>query len=223
MLAQATRLNSGGWHSAEYLLKLLRLKYPAFVGKLSPSQAERMVRDHCYLSADYDNELSGYLDWTGLEDRDVVIQYPYTEEAEANQIHLNVERIRVPEVVFRPSIAGVDQAGLVEITGDILTHRLVDQVGGSDAFLKDVFLTGGNTLFKNFDQRLRDGLAALLPAGAPLRTRRAADPLLDAWRGAAEWSGGDAWKAAAVTKAEYEEKGHEYLKEHDLGNSCPPV
>ncbi|KAM9878240.1 chromatin remodeling complex subunit (actin) [Verticillium dahliae] len=524
MLAQATRLNWGGWHSAEYLLKLLRLKYPAFVGKLSPSQAEHMVRDHCYLSADYDNELSGYLDWTGLEDRDVVIQYPYTEEviiekteeelakiaerkkesgrrlqqqaakmrleklmrkeeeleyykklqsrlealtnkkdvrrlldadelkdeaalektiavldkavrkartkdvggeeeeeqqappnfdlldvpddqlddasikakrqqrllksnhdararakaekeaekariaeakrldeerrendlegwlderrqkradallkmkerdrlkqdlgnrkslasqsrmktianlaadeptrkrrrggnddtfgaddddwgvyrtitvgdnsddeqeeedlqanlksyehdllrydpdftyehtheaqldwsksmlhafargprpfdtasqAEANQIHLNVERIRVPEVVFRPSIAGVDQAGLVEITGDILTHRLVDQVGGSDAFLKDVFLTGGNTLFKNFDQRLRDGLAALLPAGAPLRTRRAADPLLDAWRGAAEWSGGDAWKAAAVTKAEYEEKGHEYLK-----------
>ncbi|KAL9945036.1 Actin- protein 5 [Verticillium nonalfalfae] len=535
MLAQATRLNWGGWHSAEYLLKLLRLKYPAFVGKLSPSQAERMVRDHCYLSADYDNELSGYLDWTGLEDRDVVIQYPYTEEiivekteeelakiaerkkesgrrlqqqaakmrleklmrkeeeleyykklqsrlealtnkkdvrrlldadelkdeaalektiavldkavrkartkdvggeeeeeqqappnfdlldvpddqlddasikakrqqrllksnhdararakaekeaekariaeakrldeerrendlegwlderrqkradallkmkerdrlkqdlgnrkslasqsrmktianlaadeptrkrrrggnddtfgaddddwgvyrtiavgdnsddeqeeedlqsnlksyehdllrydpdftyehtheaqldwsksmlhafargprpfdtasqAEANQIHLNVERIRVPEVVFRPSIAGVDQAGLVEITGDILTHRLVDQVGGSDAFLKDVFLTGGNTLFKNFDQRLRDGLAALLPAGSPLRTRRAADPLLDAWRGAAEWSGGDAWKAAAVTKAEYEEKGHEYLKEHDLGNNCPPV
>ncbi|KAG7126310.1 Actin-like protein arp5 like [Verticillium longisporum] len=133
-------------------------------------------------------------------------------QAEANQIHLNVERIRVPEVVFRPSIAGVDQAGLVEITGDILTHRLVDQVGGSDAFLKDVFLTGGNTLFKNFDQRLRDGLAALLPAGAPLRTRRAADPLLDAWRGAAEWTGGDAWKAAAVTKAEYEEKGHEYLK-----------
>ncbi|CRK21566.1 hypothetical protein BN1708_017881, partial [Verticillium longisporum] len=30
MLAQATRLNWGGWHSAEYLLKLLRLKYPAF-------------------------------------------------------------------------------------------------------------------------------------------------------------------------------------------------
>ncbi|KAM0325454.1 hypothetical protein ACHAQA_007441 [Verticillium albo-atrum] len=533
LLGQATRLNWGGWHAAEYLLKLLKLKYPAFIAKLSPSQAEYMVRDHCYLSADYDNELRGYLDWTGLEDRDIVVQYPFTEEviiektaeelakvaerkkesgrrlqqqaakmrleklmrkeeeleyykklqtrlealtnkkdvrrlldadelkdeaalektiavldkavrkartkdvggeeeeeqaaapnfdlldtpddqlddaglkakrqqrlmksnhdararakaekeaekervaeakrldeerrdndleswlderrqrraetllkmkerdrlkqdlgnrkslasqsrmktianlaadeptrkrrrggnddtfgaddddwgvyrtiavgdnsddeqeeedlhahlksyehdllrydpdftyehtheaqldwsksmlhafargprpfdpasqAEANQLHLNVERIRVPEVVFQPSIAGVDQAGLVEITADILTHRLDAPL--RDDFLKDVFLTGGNTLFKSFDQRLRDGLTALLPADAPLRTRRAKDPLLDAWRGAAEWSGGDAWKAATVTKAEYEEKGHEYLKEHDLGNSSPPV
>ncbi|EEY19067.1 conserved hypothetical protein [Verticillium alfalfae VaMs.102] len=219
MLAQATRLNWGGWHSAEYLLKLLRLKYPAFVGKLSPSQAEHMILPTSTRTRPSVDWSKSMLHAFARGPR----PFDTASQAEANQIHLNVERIRVPEVVFRPSIAGVDQAGLVEITGDILTHRLVDQVGGSDAFLKDVFLTGGNTLFKNFDQRLRDGLAALLPAGSPLRTRRAADPLLDAWRGAAEWSGGDAWKAAAVTKAEYEEKGHEYLKEHDLGNNCPPV
>ncbi|KAL2755175.1 hypothetical protein ACRALDRAFT_1043844 [Sodiomyces alcalophilus JCM 7366] len=535
LLAQATRLNWGGWHSAEYLLKLLRLKYPAFVGKLNSSQAEHMLRDYCYLSADYDNELRGYLDWTGLEDRDIVIQYPYTEEvvvqkseeelariaerkkesgrrlqeqaaklrleklmrkeeeleyykslqariqnatnkkdvrrlldadefkdeaalektintldkavrkartkdvggdpeedqqepvfdlldvpddqldeaglkakrqqrllksnhdararakaekeaekarieeakrldqerrekdlegwleerrqaraetlqkmkerdrlkqdlgnrkslasqsrmktianlasdnptkkrrrggdddtfgaddddwgvyrtiavgdnsddeheeedlmtslktyeqdlllydpgftyedtyeaqldwsksmlhaftrgprpfdpasaAEVNQIHLNVERIRVPEVVFQPSIAGVDQAGLVEMAGDVLTQRLSGAVAGDrDAFLRDIFLTGGNTLFKTFDQRLRDGLTPLLPADATLRVRRARDAQLDAWRGAAAWSGSSAWKAATVTRAEYLEKGSEYLKEHDLGNPASTV
>lgn len=524
ILAQATRLNWGGWHSAEYLLKLLKLKYPAFASKLNSSQAEHMLRDHCYLSPDYDNELRGYLDWTGLEDRDIVIQYPYTEEvgvqkseeelariaerkkesgrrlqeqaaklrleklmrkeeeleyykslhtriqkttnkkdvrrmldadelkdqaalektisaldkavrkartrdvggdpeegqqepvfdllvvpddqldeaglkakrqqrllksnhdarvrakaekeaekarieeakrldeerrekdlecwlekkrqgraeilqkmkerdrlkqdlgnrkslasqsrmktianlasdnptkkrrrggdddtfgaddddwgvyrtiavgdnsddeheeedlmtslkayekdlllydphftyedtyeaeldwsksilhaftrgprpfnatsaAEVNQIHLNVERIRVPEVVFQPSIAGVDQAGLVEMAGDILNQPLRGAVTGDrDAFLRDIFLTGGNTLFRNFDQRLRDGLAPLLPADATLNVRRAQNPQLDAWRGAAAWSGSSAWKAATVTRAEYLEKGHEYLK-----------
>ncbi|KAH7375824.1 hypothetical protein B0T11DRAFT_271055 [Plectosphaerella cucumerina] len=529
MLAQATRLNWGGWHAAEYLLKLIRLKYPAFTGKLNPSQAEHMLRDHCYVSSDYDNELRSYLDWSGLEDRDIVIQYPFVEEvvvekteeekarilerkkesgrrlqeqaakmrlekliakenelnywrgvqqnleaqtnkkevkrildsedlkdeaalaktisildaavkkarkkdvggdaeeeqqaapvfdlvdvpdeeldeagikakrqqklmkasheararakaekeaekarieeekrldverrendlegwldqrrqrradtlqkmkerdrlkqdlgnrkslasqnrmktianlasdaptrkrrrggedddfgaddddwgvyrtigvgdnsddeqeeedlqanlrayeqellqydpdfayedtheakldwsrsmlhaftrgprpfdpskqAELNQIHLNVERIRVPEVVFQPSIAGVDQSGLVDIAGDILNQRL-GGLDNRDDFLRDVFLTGGNTLFRNFEQRLRDGLTALLPAGAPLRTRSAKDPLLDAWRGAAQWSGSSAWKAATVTREEYAEKGSEYLKEHDLGN-----
>src|SRR5277367_3951121 len=80
LLTQATRLNWGGSQSAEYLLKLIRLKYPTFPGKLNASQAEYLVREHCYVSRDYDAELSKYLDWTGLEDRDHVIQYPYTEE-----------------------------------------------------------------------------------------------------------------------------------------------
>jgi actin-related protein 5 len=521
ILTQATRLNWGGSQSAEYLFKLIRLKYPTFPGKMNSSQAEYMIRDHCYLSKDYDQELSHYLDWTGLEDRDYVIQYPYTEEivvkkseeelariaekrkesgrrlqeqaakmrleklirkeqeldyyrdlqgklaneskkeikrlldaedmkdeaalertikeldksirkartkdvggpeveeeveepdfsllevpddqldeagikqkrhqrlmksnheararakaekekekariaeerrideerrendlegwlqdrrnaradliqkmkdrerlradlgnrkslasqirmksianlasdnptkkrrrggdddnfgandddwgvyrqiatgegsdeeeeedlgmslktleadllkydpdftdqhtldaqtdwtkslvhaflrgprpfdpksqAEAHQIHLNVERIRVPEVIFQPSIAGVDQAGIIEIAADILTHRL-NGVGNLGDFLKDIFLTGGSSLFKNFDERLRDGLRAALPADSPLVIRRARDPVLDAWRGAARWAGTGAWKSAAITREEYQEKGAEYLK-----------
>ncbi|CAI4210583.1 unnamed protein product [Parascedosporium putredinis] len=431
MLAQATRLNWGGWHASEYLLKLIRLKYPSFAGKLNHSQAEHMLRDYGYISTDYNQELKTYLDWTGLEDRDIVIQYPFTEEiivqksqeeldheaaleriikeldkavrkgrmkdvggdeeeaevpvfdlvdvpdeelddlgikakkqqrlakanydarqrakaekeaekariveekrldeerrekdlegwlgerhearavtlqkmkekermkqdlgnrkslasqirmkslanlasdnptkkrrrggdddtfgaddddwgvyrdiadnasdeeeedlvgklttleqdllirtgaTELNQIHLNVERIRVPEVIFQPSIAGVDQAGLVEIAGDILNQRLAG-IPNRDDFLRDIFLTGGNTLFNNFDARLRAELMALLPAGAPLTIRPAKDAVLDAWRGAAQWAGSSSWKAAAVSRQEYEEKGSEYFKEHNLGNA----
>ncbi|KAI1265826.1 putative chromatin remodeling complex subunit [Xylariaceae sp. FL1019] len=532
MLAQAIRLNWGGWHAAEYLLKLIRLKYPTFTGKLNASQAEHMLHDHCYISKSYDDEIRSYLDWTGLEDRDVVMQYPFTEEiivqkseeelariaerkkesgrrlqeqaakmrlekliqkeqeleyykklaeklvdankkdtkrlldaedmkdeaalertireleksvkrqrtkdiggdpeeeqeepdfslldvpddqldeaslkakrhqrllksnheararakaekeaektrvaeeerldrerrendlenwleekriarantlqrmkerdrlkadlgnrkslasqirmksianlasdnprgkrrrggdddnfgandddwgvyrqiavgegsddeegeedlegnlkqleedllrydagfthehtweaqndwnksllhafmrgprpfdtgsqAEKQQIHLNVERIRVPEVVFQPSIAGVEQSGLIEITGDILTQRLNGLPGVKrDEFLRDIFLTGGNSLYTNFDYRIRQGLTPLLPAGSPLQIRKASDALLDAWKGAAQWVGTPAWKTATVTKAEYQEKGQDYLKEHDMGNSYP--
>lgn len=45
-----------------------------------------------------------------------------TDPAVQNQIHLNVERIRVPEVFFQPSIVGLDQAGIVECFADILKH-----------------------------------------------------------------------------------------------------
>ncbi|PHH92510.1 hypothetical protein CDD83_7007 [Cordyceps sp. RAO-2017] len=93
MLAQATRLNWGGYQSAEYLLKLIRLKYPAFTGKLNISQAEHMIRDHFYVSKDYDSEVGKYLDWTGLEDRDVVIQYPYTEEVIVQKTEEELARI----------------------------------------------------------------------------------------------------------------------------------
>lgn len=80
MLAHATRINWGRSQSAEFLQKLLRLKYPAFPGKLTDIQAEDLVREHCYVSQDYNSEISKYLDWTGLEDRDHVIQFPYTEQ-----------------------------------------------------------------------------------------------------------------------------------------------
>jgi actin-related protein 5 len=137
--------------------------------------------------------------------------FDHGSQQEAHQIHLNVERIRVPEVIFQPSIAGLDQAGIVEIAADILTQRLTGTARQED-FLKDIFLTGGNSLFQNFDERLREGLRACLPADAPLVTRRAKDPVLDAWRGAAKWVGGSAWKSAAITREEYLEKGAEYLK-----------
>ncbi len=145
---------------------------------------------------------------------------------EAHQLHLNVERIRVPEVVFQPGIAGLDQAGLVEIAGDIVTQRLASlSLAPSSSsssssppsfvpeeLLRDVFLTGGNTLFHGFDERLRAELPAIAPAGTPLRVRRAADPLLDAWKGAARWAGSREWKRAAITREEYLEKGPEYIK-----------
>jgi hypothetical protein len=78
--------------------------------------------------------------------------------------------------------------------------------------LKDIFLTGGSSMFQNFDERLRDGLRASLPADLPLVIRRAKDPILDAWKGAAKWAGGSAWKNAAITREEYFEKGSEYMK-----------
>lgn len=49
--------------------------------------------------------------------------YPPPDPADvsqAYQLHVNVERARVPEAVFQPSIVGLDQAGLIETLGDVL-------------------------------------------------------------------------------------------------------
>ena len=139
---------------------------------------------------------------------------PFDPESarEAHQVHLNVERIRVPEVVFQPAIAGLDQAGLVEIAADILTQRLAGAPAERDAVLRDVFLTGGNTMFKGFQERLEAELRGVLPVEAVVGVRLAADPLLDAWKGAAGWARDGGAAKAAVSRAEYFEKGSEYLK-----------
>ncbi|KAJ5467935.1 hypothetical protein N7475_005687 [Penicillium sp. IBT 31633x] len=146
--------------------------------------------------------------------------WPFDPESqrEAHQLHLNVERIRVPEVVFQPSIAGVDQAGLIEIAADIINQRYTSPADQS-RLLKDVFLTGGNTLFTGFDERFRKEIRGFLPMEATLNVRKASDPVFDAWKGAAQWASGDDLSRSSVTRQEYLEKGSEYIKEHELGNA----
>ena len=136
---------------------------------------------------------------------------PFDSESqqETHQLHLNVERIRIPEVVFQPAIAGLDQAGIVDIAADMIG---MGKPQDRNTVLKDIFLTGGNTLFAGFQERLSKELRGVLPIEASMRVRQAGNPLLDAWKGAAQWSKEPGFKSAFVTRDEYQEKGSEYLK-----------
>lgn len=132
------------------------------------------------------------------------------------QLHVNVERIRAPEIIFTPSLAGIDQCGLVEMIKDILSR--VDPVQ-RPSVVQDFFLTGGNTLTPGFMERLEYDIPGILPAGQKINIRRANDASLDAWRGAANWAQSDSrYKDTRITRAEYDEMGGEYIKEHGLGN-----
>ncbi len=55
----------------------------------------------------------------------------------------------------------------------------------------------------------------VLPTDFAATVRRAQDPVLDAWKGAAAWWAGASKSdrgAATVSRAEYNEKGSEYIK-----------
>ncbi|KAG0159661.1 hypothetical protein PDIDSM_7184 [Penicillium digitatum] len=167
------------------------------------------------------NTFAAQSDWTkSLVHAFLRGPWPFDPESqrEAHQLHLNVERIRVPEVVFKPSIAGLDQAGLIEIAADIINQRFSSPADQS-LLLKDVFLTGGNTLFTGFDERFRKEVRGFLPIDATLNVRKASDPVFDAWKGAAQWASGGDLARSSVTRQEYLEKGSEYIKEHELGNA----
>jgi actin-related protein 5 len=142
--------------------------------------------------------------------------FDHSDPAQMHQLHLNVERIRVPEVLFEPSIAGVDQAGLIEIASGIL-HRS----GHQEQLIKDIFVTGGFASLDGLDGRIERELRAVLPAGSDIRVRKAGDVKLDAWRGAAKWSremGKEERAKSLLTKKVWEECGGDYLIEHEMGN-----
>lgn len=49
------------------------------------------------------------------------------------------------------------------------------------------------------------------------QVHRAKDCVLDAWMGAAQWAESKAGRQGFITKAEWAEKGGEYIKEHSWG------
>ena len=140
-----------------------------------------------------------------------------------HQLHLNVERIRVPEVLFQPYMAGLDQAGIPELVEDLVVRRMDGNfaVGGQSRNLcGNVFVTGGWVQMPNFTDRLHSELRQFLPVDVPLKVWSAADYMRDPWRGMKLWSQSDESKKSYVSKAEYDEYGPEYIKEHGLGNVC---
>ena len=156
---------------------------------------------------------------------------------QTHQLHLNVERIRVPETWFQPSMFGVDSAGLGELAGWVLNgyeeeqRRRMMQVSRCTFSryqeltpVQCVFLTGGCSNLPGLVTKMRNTLIPILPFRAPLKIVTAlddGDPRLEAWKGMAQWSMTEEAKQARVTRAEYEENGGEWLKEHSWGNVPP--
>ncbi|KAJ1959269.1 Nuclear actin-protein involved in chromatin remodeling [Dispira parvispora] len=142
------------------------------------------------------------------------------DTAQHHQLHLNVERIRVPEALFQPQAMGIEQAGLVEII-DGLYHQLGLQNLRSPQGAQYLFCTGGSSLIPHLKERLQYAVQSIIPVGTPVHVQQARDPLWDSWRGAARWAStlnqAD-WARYAITKADYEEYGPRYLKENPMGN-----
>lgn len=72
-----------------------------------------------------------------LLSRGVYPPYDPLDMEQSYQLHVNVERSRVPEVLFQPSIIGLDQAGLVETVNDIVKTFDINQREGLMKVLKE--------------------------------------------------------------------------------------
>ncbi|GJN92559.1 hypothetical protein Rhopal_005589-T1 [Rhodotorula paludigena] len=151
----------------------------------------------------------------GLAPDDPLDTYDPESVEHNSQLHVNVERARVPEVLWQPHMGGLDQAGLGEVVEHVLKGFSPDE---RMRLTKNIFVTGGNTLVPNFDARLRSSLTPSLPVGHPLNIVRPYDPAFDAWRGMGKWAMSDAGRKSFITRAEYDEKGADWYVGHAWGN-----
>ncbi|KAG9032299.1 Nuclear actin-protein involved in chromatin remodeling [Tulasnella sp. JGI-2019a] len=139
--------------------------------------------------------------------------------ASKHQMTLNVERWKVPEAWYCPTMAGVDCAGLGEILANTLAAFSERE---RIRMAKNVFLTGGPVLIPHLSERIFSTIQPVLPPGTTISVQRASDPLLDAWRGMASVardSRFDSPEFGVISKADYEEYGADRIRRWWGGNA----
>ena len=153
-----------------------------------------------------------------------VQQYQYNFYQENDYFILGVDQFRCAELLFKPYIIGVEQAGIIEIISQIIKNM---NLNTKKNLANNIFITGGNTYYPFLKERIYHDMRSYLPIDVDINVMRAENPVLDAWKGAKLFFN-DTYNLNGIkkslkdniyiTKKEYEEFGVEYFKEHFCGN-----
>ncbi|CAG7724135.1 unnamed protein product [Allacma fusca] len=147
------------------------------------------------------------------------IQTEAKGRSEDHELHVGLESVRSPELLFQPSMMGESQAGLTETVEHVLKLFPADiQL----RLVSNVFLTGGPAIFTGLVDRVEKELLQMRPFQSSFKVHRAQNPLLDTWYGMRQFAVDGRNRKYFVTKSEFEEKGGEYFKEHSASNKYFP-
>ena len=103
-------------------------------------------------------------------------------EAERQALRLSVERFTIPEVMFRPSDAGLPRewAGLAETVQQAIQASPAHLQA---ALYQSIRLVGGFAQLSNLKERLEQELRSLVPCEYELKITMSESPQEDTWRG----------------------------------------
>ena len=75
-------------------------------------------------------------------------------------------------------------------------------------------------MFPSFADLVCTDLQAMRPFKSSFNVYSAEDGLCDAWRGGCSWANSDDSHSGFVSRADYDEHGVDYFKEHVTSNLC---
>ncbi|XP_043284996.1 actin-related protein 6 [Venturia canescens] len=124
--------------------------------------------------------------------------------SEHQTLRLNNERFAVPEILFHPSDVGIKQMGIPEA---ILNSIKACEPETWPHLFANIILTGGNSKFPGFRDRVFKDVRSLAPAEFKVNVTLASDPDTYAWEGGKFLANDPAFRSMVVTRNDYDEEG----------------
>jgi actin-related protein len=190
------RLDLAGRDITDYLKKILTERGYSFT-----TSAEReIVRDVkeklAYVALDFKAEMAKSKKSTALEKN--------YELPDGNVITIGNERFRCAEILFKPSMIGLEQEGIHRLTFSSIMKCDVD-------IRKDLYgnvvMSGGSTMFPGITERMTKELKALAPKTMKIKIIAPPERKYSVWIGGSILSSLSTFQQMWISKTEYDESG----------------
>ena len=185
--------NYAGRDLSLYMVKLLdEIGYRASTSS-EKKIVESIKEKVCYVALDFEEELK-YVE---------PVDY---ELPDGTHVTIKDQRIRCPEVLFKPDIIGKDGVGIAKACYNSIQKCDLDK--RKDLY-NNIVLSGGNSMFNGLKERLIKEIKYLAPNSMEEEVSVIASPerKIAAWIGGSILSSSPYFENSWITKTEYEEEG----------------
>ncbi|KAJ5070276.1 actin-7-related [Anaeramoeba ignava] len=190
------KMDIGGRDLTEYLMRLLNERGHSFVSISDRKIASDIKEKLCYIAYDFEEEMKNANEKKSIEKK--------YESMNGDFFTIGNERLKCPEMLFNPSLNGIEEKGIHEIIYESISKCDVD----IRRFLYgNIILSGGSSQFPGFADRLRKEIQYLAPLTMSLKVTAPPERSISTWIGGSIITTLSNFGNMFILKEEYEEFG----------------